>query len=87
MLYVTNLQKSIIKIRILFIVSMPVFDSDRLLLSCIVQDCEIVLQIVLGSVGYKFRRKTPCPVLVMFLCRGWLSCGNLVGAVEEMPNV
>ena len=45
-----------------------------------------MIQLIFGSVGGNFLRKTPCPVLVTFLCRGWLSCGNLFGAVEEMSN-
>jgi len=58
--------------------------SERLLLcmDCTVQGCESVLnvhQIIRGSVGCKFRRKAPCPVLVMFLCHGWLSA---VGVFE-----
>jgi hypothetical protein len=46
-----------------------------------------VFPIIPGSVGCKFLWKTQCSVLVMFLCRGCLSCVNLVGALEEMSNI
>ena len=32
-----------------------------------------MLQIVFGSIGSKVLKKTLCPVLVVFLCCGWLS--------------
>ena len=44
--------------------------SDWLLLSWTVQGCDYmfnVLQVILGSTGYKVLRKTPCPVLVVFV--------------------
>jgi hypothetical protein len=44
--------------------------SDWLLLSWTVQGCDYmfnVLQVILGSTGYKVLRKTPCLVLVVFV--------------------
>jgi len=42
-----------------------------------------ILRIILGSIGCTVLRKTPCPVLVVFLCHGWFA----LAVVEEMSNI
>jgi len=48
-----------------------------------------VHQIIHGSVGYKVLTKIPCPVLVMFLCRGWLSAAGVfeLGTRKFSPKI
>ena len=58
------------------------FVSDRLLLTldCIwLWNCTFnVHQIILVSIGCQVLRKTPCPVLMVFLCRGQMKYHTLL---------
>ena len=76
-LYVTHLRDVQLKFFFLFTVHMYVFGFEQLLLSCIIQGCDCIcslcFKLYLGSIGSGVFKKTPCPVVVVFMCLGLLS--------------